>query len=165
MRDPLVGGIRSACGDGGAVRIAAGSRRARHPVPDPSRDPSWRPCCAPPRSSRSPLRSPRRPTPHAPRATGGTKVPTPDVLLADLDTWTEPTPLGGVWDSELDSFGVWSALGVHFNGIGATPSTAEMAEVDDAIDDGDVTAGAFRQLASDRYDFVIQEVETVYGAP
>lgn len=78
---------------------------------------------------------------------------------------TEPTPLGGVGDSELDSFGVWSAIGVHFDGIGATPGTAEMAEVDDVIDDGDVTTGAFGQLAADRYDFVIQEVETVYGAP
>jgi len=82
----------------------------------------------------------------------------------DLDTWTDPTPLGGVWDSEWNSFGVWSAVGVHFQSD-PVPDASVLAAVDDVIDDGDVTTGAFRQLASDRVYFVIQEVQTVYGPP
>jgi len=66
------------------------------------------------------------------------------------------TPLGGVWDFELDSFGVKAAVGAHFNG-GSVPSATEMGKVDALLDDGDVTTGAFRRLATDCYDYVLAE--------
>jgi len=70
--------------------------------------------------------------------------------------WGE-TPIGGVWDTELNSFGIVSALGVHFEGTGKTRDDIFMAEVDQAIDDGDLATGSFRKLASDRYYFVLAD--------
>ena len=70
--------------------------------------------------------------------------------------WTKPTPIGGVWDTEFQSFDVVSAVGVHFNGD--TPkSTDYMLVIDQIIDDGDLEAGAFRQLAEDRFYYVLED--------
>jgi prepilin-type N-terminal cleavage/methylation domain-containing protein len=69
--------------------------------------------------------------------------------------WVGGTPIGGVWDAELNSFGLTSSLGVHFNGMGETRDDAFMQEIDLAIDDGDLTTGGFRKIAGDRYYFVI----------
>jgi len=66
------------------------------------------------------------------------------------------TPLGGVWDSEYDSFGIISAIGVHFDGTGDTKDDAFMLEIDLAMDDGDLGSGRFRQLDADRYYFIIE---------
>lgn len=81
-------------------------------------------------------------------------------MPAGLDTylqssmWTNGTPIGGVWDFELDSFGVRSAFGVHFNGV--TPKDdAYMLEIDTAFDDGDLTTGCFRELADDRFYYIV----------
>jgi prepilin-type N-terminal cleavage/methylation domain-containing protein len=74
------------------------------------------------------------------------------------EKWERVTPIGGVWDAELDSFGIRSALGVHFNGEGETRDDAYMLLIDDAFDDGDLNTGAFRKLADARYYFVIEEV-------
>jgi prepilin-type N-terminal cleavage/methylation domain-containing protein len=67
------------------------------------------------------------------------------------------TPLGGVWDTELNTFGVTSALGVHFNGTGQTRDDVYMQEVDARFDDGDLTTGGFRKLDADRYYFVLAD--------
>ncbi len=82
-------------------------------------------------------------------------------MPADWDTyimeskWTHGTPIGGVWDFELDSFGVRSAFGVHFDGTGETRDDAYMQEIDAIFDDGNLTAGAFRKLADDRYYYIV----------
>lgn len=73
----------------------------------------------------------------------------------DEDAWSRPTPIGGVWDTELDSYGVKSALGVHFWGGGAVQDGAYMQEVDALFDDGDLGAGRFRQLDPDRYYYIV----------
>jgi prepilin-type N-terminal cleavage/methylation domain-containing protein len=70
--------------------------------------------------------------------------------------WGE-TPIGGVWDTELNSFGIVSALGVHFDGTGETRGDAYMLEIDAVVDDGDLTTGGFRRLAGDRYYFVLAD--------
>lgn len=70
--------------------------------------------------------------------------------------WESGTPLGGVWDSEKSSFGVTSAIGVHFIS-GNAPDDAEMALADAIIDDGILTSGAFRKLADGRFYFVLVE--------
>lgn len=69
--------------------------------------------------------------------------------------WTSPTPIGGVWDTELNSYGVTSALGVHFDGTGETRDDAFMVQIDAMIDDGNLATGMFRKLDGDRYYVVI----------
>jgi prepilin-type N-terminal cleavage/methylation domain-containing protein len=75
----------------------------------------------------------------------------------DVDRFEMTTPLGGVWDIEHDDSGVTLALGVHFDGTGATRDDAYMTGVDKLIDDGDVEAGRFRRIASDRYYWVFED--------
>ena len=81
-------------------------------------------------------------------------------MPAGLDTyiqssmWTNGTPIGGVWDYELDSYGVKSAFGVHFFNV--TPKDdAYMQEIDAAFDDGDLTTGCFRKLDTDRFYYIV----------
>jgi prepilin-type N-terminal cleavage/methylation domain-containing protein len=73
------------------------------------------------------------------------------------DKWEGGTPIGGVWDSELNSFGLTSSLGVHFNGVGETRDDAYMQQIDAAMDDGDLATGSFRKIAGDRYYMVVVE--------
>lgn len=73
------------------------------------------------------------------------------------NSWTNPTPIGGVWDTELDSYGIKSALGVHFNGVSQTQDDAYMTDVDSKFDDGNLAAGAFRKIDTGRYYFIIKE--------
>ncbi len=68
--------------------------------------------------------------------------------------WTSPTPIGGVWDTELNSFGIVSGLGVHFNGV-ANPGDAYMQKIDKILDDGSLATGGFRKIAADRYYFIL----------
>lgn len=63
----------------------------------------------------------------------------------NLDWWLSTTPIGGVWDTEP------GMLGVHFNGVGDTRDAAFMTEIDATFDDGNLTTGSFRQIASDRF--------------
>ncbi len=69
--------------------------------------------------------------------------------------WVGGTPIGGVWDSENNSFGIISALGVHFNGTGATRDDAYMQEIDAVVDDGVLATGFFRKIAATRYYFIV----------
>lgn len=74
----------------------------------------------------------------------------------DADEWTNGTPIGGVWDAELNSFEITSGLGVHFNG-GVRRDDAYMTLVDQAFDDGSVESGLFRRIAAGRYYYIIEE--------
>lgn len=71
--------------------------------------------------------------------------------------WEGGTPIGGVWDAENNSFGLTSSVGVHFDGTGDTQDAAYMLELDTIYDDGDLATGGFRQIAGDRYYFVVAE--------
>ena len=71
--------------------------------------------------------------------------------------WDGPTPIGGVWDTELNSYGIISALGVHFNGVGDTRDDEFMQELDLIIDYGDLAAGGLRKIDSNRYYYIIAE--------
>ncbi len=71
--------------------------------------------------------------------------------------WVRRTPIGGRWDVEFNTFGVTSALGIHFTGPGQQPDDAYMQEIDAAMDDGDLTTGVFQKLAADRFYFIIAE--------
>lgn len=75
----------------------------------------------------------------------------------DTNAWTRPTPIGGVWDAELNEMGVRSAIGVHFFGGGVVQDDAYMTEVDELFDNGDLASGAFRRIDVDRYYLVIAD--------
>lgn len=81
-------------------------------------------------------------------------VPAGFETYIDADEWTQGTPMGGVWDTELNDSGVSAAVGVHFNG-GSNPGDAVMILVDERFDNGDLASGSFRKLAADRYYFVL----------
>lgn len=70
--------------------------------------------------------------------------------------WTGGTPLGGVWDAERNSFGVASAIGVHFQAVTAK-SNSFMTAIDTIIDDGDTGTGKFQRIAGDRYYYILQD--------
>ena len=46
---------------------------------------------------------------------------------------------------------------LHFDGTGDTRDDAFMLEIDEQVDDGDLTAGLFRKLAADRYYFIVMD--------
>lgn len=74
----------------------------------------------------------------------------------DTRKWTRLTPLGGVWDVELDSYGITSALGVDFaNGDGEDRDDAYMLEIDETCDDGNLATGQFRKIAAGRYYYIL----------
>ena len=75
----------------------------------------------------------------------------------DEAKWVAGTPIGGVWDAELNSFGITSAIGVHFNGTGQTRDDAYMLEIDTLFDDADLATGAFRKIGGVRYYAVIAD--------
>lgn len=68
--------------------------------------------------------------------------------------WENGTPIGGDWDSELNSFGFTSGLGVHFFNVTARDD-AYMQKIDAVIDDGDLATGGFRKVASDRFYLIL----------
>ena len=70
----------------------------------------------------------------------------------DQDEFESPTPLGGVWDTELNDSGVTSAVGVHFNG---DPVPGYMLQIDETFDDGNLSTGLFQQLAADRFYYIV----------
>ncbi|MHC4995368.1 MAG: prepilin-type N-terminal cleavage/methylation domain-containing protein [Planctomycetota bacterium] len=75
----------------------------------------------------------------------------------DENKWLQPTPIGGVWDMELDSFGIKSGFGVHFMN-GDAKDDAFMGQIDNpGFDNGDLATGAFRKIDSDRYYYILAE--------
>lgn len=92
-----------------------------------------------------------------PPATDTGDVPTGFENYVDAGRWQRITPIGGSWDVEFNSYGVESALGVHFESSAAIPDDDFMISIDRVIDDGDIDTGRFRRLAADRFYFVIIE--------
>lgn len=58
----------------------------------------------------------------------------------NLDRWSQNTPLGGVWDWDLNQFGCAAGLSV----FQPTADATTMQMVDAAIDDGNLNSGSFR---------------------
>ncbi len=89
-----------------------------------------------------------------PDSSSGVFPPELDGYIRESD-FEGGTPIGGVWDTELNDSGVTSAVGVHFDGTGQTQDDAYMTLVDAIVDDGDLTTGVFRRLAATRYYYVL----------
>lgn len=75
--------------------------------------------------------------------------------LIDVTAFEQPTPIGGVWDCESDPVGLGYGIGVHFDGTGESRDATYMTQIDDIVDDGDVTTGGFMQFGGDRYYMVL----------
>ena len=76
----------------------------------------------------------------------------------DQGRWERPTPLGGVWDAELNSFEITSGIGVDFNsGVGKSRDDVYMQEIDVLFDDGDLATGVFRKIAAGRYYYILAD--------
>ena len=74
---------------------------------------------------------------------------------ADEDKWVAGPSIGGVWDIERDGFtGMSAGFGVHFES-GDQPSDAYMEAIDAKFDDGNLASGVFRQIANDRFYYVL----------
>ena len=66
--------------------------------------------------------------------------------------WQRTTPIGGNWDWEYAVFGITAGISV------ASPSVSveQLREIDQQIDDGDLSAGSFRDQGLGRYTLVLQ---------
>lgn len=73
------------------------------------------------------------------------------------EQWVRATPIGGMWDCQLNVKGATSAIGVDFNGATTVRDDAFMQEIDSAIDDGDLATGGFRKLASGKFYFIVKD--------
>lgn len=72
----------------------------------------------------------------------------------DANAWKGRTPLGGEWDIETNDSGVGLAVGVHYQTGSAELDS--LKEVDSILDDGDLTTGAFRMIAANRYYLILE---------
>jgi len=82
-------------------------------------------------------------------------APTGFELYADTEDFESGTPLGGSWDFEQGTWGVASAVGVHFDGPEGPQSDAIMTEIDAIFDDGDLTTGSFQKFEADRFYYIV----------
>lgn len=71
--------------------------------------------------------------------------------------WEGSTPVGGVWDSAVNAFGVTASLGVFFPSSDPNNNDTYMLEFDEMFDDGNLDTGMFRKMSATRYYFVIAE--------
>ena len=69
--------------------------------------------------------------------------------------WVSATPIGGAWDSAVNSFGVTCSLGVFYGPPSPQKDDAYMQDIDATIDDGDLTTGTFRKVSNTRYFFTV----------
>ena len=67
------------------------------------------------------------------------------------------TPIGGLWNSAEDAFGFRASLGVFYGAGAPSPHREDdyMRLIDEAVDDGDLTTGAFQKVSSTRYYWVV----------
>ena len=73
--------------------------------------------------------------------------------LGKTSDWTGSTPIGGQWDWNFNVYGVTAAVCV----VNPTAGTEQLQEIDSEYDDGDLTTGRFRNTASGRYVYVVEE--------
>ena len=75
----------------------------------------------------------------------------------DENAWIRGPWIGGAWDAELASYGITSAVGVHFDAADTRKDDAFMLEVDAMFDDRALATGSFRKIANDRYYSIIAD--------
>lgn len=67
------------------------------------------------------------------------------------------TPVGGLWDTATNAFGLEASVGVFFGAGAPQPHRDDvyMQEIDALIDDGDLSTGSFQKMSDTRYFFVV----------
>lgn len=76
----------------------------------------------------------------------------------EVEKWTAPTPIGGLWDVEYDNHGLLSGLGVDFTASIGERGDAFMQRIDQTLDDGDLADGRFRKVADGKFYFILEEL-------
>lgn len=89
---------------------------------------------------------------HPEDSSSGT-IPTGMGSYIRAEQWNEGPSIGGVWDVERDSYGVRSAIGAHQ----FIASIEQITRFDSKYDDGNLASGKYRQLAADRYYYIVAE--------
>jgi prepilin-type N-terminal cleavage/methylation domain-containing protein len=71
--------------------------------------------------------------------------------------WESVTPIGGLWDSAVNAYGFTASLGVFYGAGAPSPHRDDdyMRQIDEAVDDGDLTTGSFQKVANTRYFWVV----------
>ena len=71
--------------------------------------------------------------------------------------WERVTPIGGLWDTAVDAFGVEAAIGVFYGAGAPSPHRDDvyMQQIDALVDDGDLSTGSFQKMSSTRYFFIL----------
>jgi prepilin-type N-terminal cleavage/methylation domain-containing protein len=67
--------------------------------------------------------------------------------------WVAPTPIGGRWDWDYKNLSFTAGVSV----VGTSETTQTMAEIDELIDDGDLSTGSFQRTQPDRYTYIIEK--------
>jgi prepilin-type N-terminal cleavage/methylation domain-containing protein len=66
--------------------------------------------------------------------------------------WTAPTPIGGTWDWDYNKFGFTAGVSVDK----PSASTEQLIEIDQKIDDGDLSSGHFQHTTGNRYTDILE---------
>lgn len=74
-----------------------------------------------------------------------------DAYLSNT-VWTEITPSGGNWDWDFGAFGITAGISI----INTNYGVQQMAYLDEAFDDGDVSTGNFQRTAINRYTMILE---------
>jgi len=86
----------------------------------------------------------------------------PGITANDLqiDVWTRPTPMGGLWTWQINAVHPGGPNGGKWHAVlaitGANIDADLMLEIDDALDDGDIDAGNFRRGTLDDPIYIIE---------
>jgi prepilin-type N-terminal cleavage/methylation domain-containing protein len=67
--------------------------------------------------------------------------------------WRKPTPIGGNWDWDYHVFGFTAGVSV----VGSSADVTQMTDIDGKLDDGNLSTGAFKGTAADRYTAIIEQ--------
>lgn len=79
----------------------------------------------------------------------------PDVMEGYIveSAFENTTHVQGNWDWEEGVFGITAAISLR----GSNADNAQMTEIDDALDNGDLATGSFRILGGSAYGYVLEE--------
>ena len=81
------------------------------------------------------------------------EIPTGFDVYISGAKWFGETPIGGTWETEYNSAGVTSAIGVHRPSASGT----QLQEIDDDFDDGDLATGQIRRLSGNHIFYILVE--------
>ena len=65
--------------------------------------------------------------------------------------WVETTAVGGNWDWDFEVFGVEAGISL----VDSIVTPSQMLDVDDRVDDGDLSTGLFRRVTATRFTLVL----------